>query len=423
MTASLNAPERVVIWTILSTWLGYLVGALYIVGPALGWILATWVCVAWYVDRPVFGVRPALRRLPTGVTVWLVSMALMLVVLWIGHADYDLGVAKTVKSSVGWAKGWALMALFIFAGAMLPIARRVVIRAQSVLGLQTLLLLPLFLAAPMIGLPEKLYTSPLKIVGGPGPEYFTVYLYTVDPSNGWARWQFFAPWSPFAGLIGVCMAACALEERPLFWKLAGVAGGTAMVALTQSRMALLGLLVCLLAPFALRAARIPFMWLIGALGIAGFAFAAAQARTAAGDMIHAFRSARADSTRVRDTLQRIALDRWEREAPWFGHGTVQPGAHVTEYMPIGSHHTWFGLLFVKGTAGLILLAIPMLWTLVEACIHTLRSPRGRLALAITLALLLFSFGENLEVQVYLLWPYFLLLGIAMREHAEHQAKP
>ena len=43
----------------------------------------------------------------------------------------------------------------------------------------------------------------------------------------------------------------------------------------------------------------------------------------------------------------------------WGHGTVERGPHIVEYMPIGSHHTWNGLLFVKGMVGYAGLAVPM----------------------------------------------------------------
>ena len=131
--------------------------------------------------------------------------------------------------------------------------------------------------------------------------------------------------------------------------------------------------------------------------------------------VHAFESARADSTRVRATLQRIAKERWQEEAVWFGHGTVQPGPHLVEYMPIGSHHTWFGLLFVKGAVGFLALAVPLLWqiglSLRDAACH----PRGRLPLGICMVLVLLSFGENIEIEAYLLWPALMMLGIHARE--------
>lgn len=100
-----------------------------------------------------------------------------------GHLDWGLGLGKTVKSSVGWAKGWALIPLFILTGTDLPIRREALVRGQCKLGLWTLCLAPPLLAAPYLGQPSQSFTSPLKAVGGPGPEYFSVYLYAIDPAS------------------------------------------------------------------------------------------------------------------------------------------------------------------------------------------------------------------------------------------------
>ena len=133
------------------------------------------------------------------------------------------------------------------------------------------------------------------------------------------------------------------------------------------------------------------------------------------DILFAFKSVRADSSRVRETLQRIAIERWQSDGYWFGHATVGPGKHIVEYMAIGSHHTWYGLLFVKGLVGFCALLVPFVWqmalTLQDAAIGT----RGRLPLGIMMTLMLLSFGENIEIEVYLLWPALVVLGIHARE--------
>ncbi len=405
----MTPPERILYRTLTLTWAFYAIGALYVVGPVLGWGLAGLAATAMFVG-PVMredwrGVAP-----PALFWVWFLSMIGMLVVLWIGHFNYDLGTGKTIKSSIGWAKGWALFFIFIFIGAVFRIRPEVICRGQCVIGLQTLILLPLFILAPKIGLPEKLFVSPFKIVGGPGPEYFSVYLYTIDPSNGASRWQFYTPWSPFAALVGVVMVVCALEERNRFWRRCGLIGGIAIILMTKSRMGLMGLVICTFSPRLLPLILKSWAWFVmGGLATAMAVFGD-RVVTVMGDAVHAFRSARADSTRVRDALQSIASDRWWTEAPWFGHGTVQPGAHVTEYMLIGTHHTWYGLLFVKGAFGALFFAIPMIWTLFGMMRLTIGRTEGRLGLGLILALLLFSFGENMEVQIYILWPAFVLIG-------------
>lgn len=408
-----TAAERLIAATIASTWLLWLLGALYIAGPALGWTLAAMAAKRLYLAP---GLPPAERPLPLGsiVQVWLLAMLAMLVVLFAGHIVNDLGAAKTLKSAIGWAKGWALLGLFPFAAAALDVRPAVIYRAVCRLGLQTLLLLPLFLAAPFIGLPGLLYTSPLQILGGSGPEFFKVILYTFEPGSGVPRWQFFAPWSPAAGMVAVVHILCAIEERNLRWRIIGIAAGVAIALLSQSRLALVAIAVVW--PLAQGVARLnrPSTWWLAApaaLGIGLFAPAVlAMAATLADD----FKGARADSSRVRAALGRIAVDRWQTEAPWFGHGIVENGPHIVEYMPIGSHHSWYGLLFVKGLAGAAALAVPMAWSLFALGRIATRLPIGRVGFSMLLVLFLYSFGENLEVLSYLVWPALMLIGAAAR---------
>ncbi len=185
---------------------------------------------------------------PPVVLAWAAGMAAMLAALWAGHLDWGLGLKQTIKSTVGWAKGWALLALFPFAGAVLPIRREILVRGQCIVGLWTLALTPILFMAPQIGLPERLFTSPLKAVGGPGPEYFTVFFFTWDPGSWTPRWQFYAPWSPFAALLGVIQVCFALEERRIKWRAIGVAAGVTMILLSKSRMGLVGLVACTVGP-------------------------------------------------------------------------------------------------------------------------------------------------------------------------------
>ncbi|MGB7431414.1 MAG: hypothetical protein WA921_02980 [Ahrensia sp.] len=415
-----NPAETLVYKTITWTWFFYALGALYIVGPVLAWIIAGIAALALYLGPAM---RADLR--PTGpvpflVWLWFGGMAVMLVALWGGHINWDLGTGKTIKSTIGWAKGWALLPLFMFAGAVLPISREIVIRAQCVVGLWTLIFLPILFVAPLIGLPEKLYVSPLKAAGGPGPEYFSVYLYTLDPSSWTPRWQFYAPWSPFAGLLGSLMVVFALEEKNRKWLVFGVLGGLAMIFLSKSRMSLVALVVCTVTPRLMPLVARSVGWQIAAAATASLAVIGTALLQFATDSVAAFKGARADSSRVRDALQRIAYERWQTEAVWFGHGTVEPGPHLVEYMPIGSHHTWFGLLFVKGLVGFFALAIPMVIHAITIVFDTIFNRRGQLPMAIMLSFGILTFGENIEIETYLLWPAILILGIHIREMAGYQ---
>ncbi|MBB4303173.1 hypothetical protein GGD81_002216 [Rhodobium orientis] len=410
-----NLPESLVFWTITLTWFFYAFGALYVVGPVISWCLAGLGFLALYLGPSVRSDLRPTGTVPPIIWGWIGGMLVMLVALWAGHIDWGLGTGQTIKSSIGWAKGWAMVALVPFAGAVLKIRREVLVRSQCIVGLCTLLLLPILLVAPFAGLPEKIFVSPLKVVGGPGPEYFSVYFYTLDPSSWTPRWQFYAPWSPFAGLLGVVMILFALEDRNRFWMAVGIAAGLAMVVFSKSRMSLVAVVVCTVGPRMMPLLAKSMAWQAAAAVATSMAALGTMLLQLVEDGIATFKGARADSTRVRETLQRIAYDRWQNEAVWFGHGTVEPGPHIVEHMPIGSHHTWFGLLFVKGVVGFAAFLVPLVWQFWIVAVDAVKGGRGRLPLGIVLVFIILSFGENIEIEVYLLWPALLLLGIHARE--------
>lgn len=414
-------PAEALVWrTLVLTWPFYAIGALYVVGPVLAWLLGGLAALSLYLGPAIRTDLRATGPVPAVIWGWIAGMIVMLVALWVGHVDWGLGLGKTIKSSIGWAKGWALLALFPLAGAVLPIRREIIIRASGHVALGTLILSPVLLAAPYIGLPERIFTSPFKAVGGPGPEYFSVYFFTYDPSTWTPRWQFFLPWSPFAALIGVITVLFALEERNRKWMAIGIAAGLLMILASKSRMGLVGLVGCTVGPRLLPLIARSWAWQVMAGLTASLAVLGPALMRGAEDAVRTFKGARADSTRVRATLQSIAKERWREDAPWFGHGTVRPGPHLVEYMPIGSHHTWYGLLFVKGMVGFVALLIPLLWQVGLAVFDAARGPRGRLPLGICMTYILLSMGENIEIEAYMLWPSLVVLGLHARELADER---
>ncbi len=418
-----TSAEKLIALSIRSTWLLWLVGGLYILGPALGWILGAMAASQLYLgktDSPPE--QPGGIGWPLGL--WIGGMLAMLVALWIGHTNFALGTGQTIKSTIGWAKGWALIALFPVACAILKVRLAVIARAICQLGGQTLIVLPVFLVAPYLGLPAELWVSPLRIIGGSGPEYFSATLYTIEPGAGTPRWQFFAPWSPAAGMVAVIHTVLALQEKSPGWRTVGVLAGVLIAVFSQSRLALIALLVILPMLWGLKHIHRPVAWLVAspAALIAGI-FGLPLAEWAEG-MIADVKGARADSTRVRETLGRIAIERWQNEAPFFGHGIVENGPHLVEYMPIGSHHSWYGLLFVKGLFGALALAVPLAITLAVLLLHAARAPIYRTGFGLAAVFLLYSFGENLEILAYITWPAWAVLGIALGQvNSERNEKP
>jgi len=404
--------ERMVYWTIVWTWGLWLLGALYVVGPVIGYALVALGAARYLGLLEDPSRRP--MRVPFGVVLWIMGTVLMLFALIIGHFDFELGMGKTIKSSIGWAKGWALLAVFPLAGAILSIRAAVIYRATGVLALQTLILVPILFMAGVAGLPKDLYTSPLSMLGGPGKEFFDVTLYAIDDTNGSLRWRFYAPWATamaFATSIGLLFA---LYERRWFWRVVGVVSAIFVCWMAGSRSSIVALPVVIGSIVVLSNLHQPKLWVTAAFVTVGVVLMLDSVLLTIEDTKNTFDAARAASSRVRDTLNNIGYHRWYAESFWFGHGVVERGPHLVHFMPIGSHHTWYGLLYVKGIVGAVALAIPMCWSFLELTAKAQCDRVARCALAVLLALAMFSFADNLEIVTYLIWPGLLLIGIGLR---------
>ncbi|UDL07032.1 O-antigen ligase family protein [Marinobacter sp. CA1] len=403
-----NFEERIVWFALTKMYVFYFLGALYIVGPVLGWVLFAVVLLRYL--RKDQG-----RALPFPVLIWIVGMIVMLFCVVVGHLQQHLSTAQLIKSSIGWAKGWALMALFMLAGSCLNIRQELIVRATMKVCLHTLLLLPLFIGAWVLRLPETAYVSPLKAIGGPGPEFFAVSLYELDPGSGLPRWRIFTPWAPALGFVANIFFLFAMAEKEARWRSIGMIASVLMILMSQSRLAIVVLLFIIGVMLTLHYFR---GWILIAMIAAVFqvfAFIGPWLIEGIGTVYENIKAARADSTRVREALARIAIERWRSEAPVWGHGIVERGPHLVEYMPIGSHHSWYGLLFVKGVVGFTALAIPLFvsFILLIPKIHTSDIARtGCLSCGL---LFFYTFGENLEILAYLIWPGLMAIGMA---HAE-----
>ena len=408
-----NTEELVVWYAILGTWPAYLTGTLYVIAPVLAWslffLLIKRSAFDVFLDSPQND-RNAIPVYSWIACLWVVGMLLMEVALIAGMLNHHFGIGSIIKSTIGWAKGWALFAIFILVGG-LNIRSELVIRACAWVCIHTLIWFPVAFLAWLIGLPQSLFVSPVQAIGGPGPEFFEVRLYEIDPSSGNPRWRLFTPWAPALGMVANIYFVMCLYEKNRVLKYAALFSAIMMVVISFSRLGIIALLGSAAAAFYLSLLGKPaVLWLTGiSASIVG---AAAPPLLASVDVVvEKFRNARAGSSRVRSALAEISLARWREEAPWLGHGVMERGPHLVEYMMIGSHHTWFGLLYVKGILGFASLAIPLLATFLFTWWRSLTQKLGRLSLAIVLILFAYSFGENLEVLVYIFWPGLLIIGI------------
>jgi hypothetical protein len=221
-------------------------------------------------------------------------------------------------------------------------------------------------------------------------------------------------------MIGDMIFLLASFERNRRLRAAATIAAVLICLMTKSRMAILFLVVYPPLIWALSRVSRPALQAGAAVVSLVIGIVADQVMQLVENSISAFKGARASSSRVRGALGRLAMNRWREEAPYFGHGVVQRGTHYVEFMPIGSHHTWYGLLYVKGLVGVAALALPLMWTFFEMLLLSQSSLLGRVALSVVFMLVFYSAGENLEILAYLFWPALLVLGAAHREASIRQ---
>jgi hypothetical protein len=406
-----NFPERVVWYCIIWTYGFYLIGATYVVGSVVGWILTIYLLFKVWIQTEE---TPADEKIvvPFVTWVWILGMLGMEIALIMGYLDYNLPMGDMIKSSIGWAKGWAALALYPLVGA-LKIRPQIIYRATCVVCLHTLIIAPLLIVAPILHFPEVLYVSPLRAVGGPSDHFFDVSFYEVD-FDGQIRQRLFTPWGPALGFVANVYFILVLGEKKTKWRWYGIVGSIYLGYICKSRLSLVSLLLTPIITFVLsRLSRPVILILLGFVSAIAGMFAPQIANTLDTTMTK-FSEARAASSRVRGVLKDIAGHRWETEAPIWGHGAVEAGPHVVEFMPIGSHHTWFGLLFVKGLVGFYSLAIPMIISFFVLVIKSQRHQAARAGLGVLITIFLYTFGENLEILAYLYWPGLIVIGIAFK---------
>ncbi len=406
-----NTEESIIYYGIAGVWLFYFTGLLYVAGSVVGWLLCLFMFKR-FIRGERFKVHPV-------VIYWVMGMLILLLAVVVGHLNFNLSTASLIKSMIGWGKGWALL-------AVIPLIANLPVRTESVtagiesLCKQTLWIVPFLILAGLLRLPENLYSSPLKFLAN--PSFFEVELYGLNASNGLPRWRLFTPWGPALGLYGNMVLAISLLQKNNKLKFIGIVCAIIMVLLSQSRMGMLCLLA--LPAFSILLVKIKQIKYLVLLALVMPFLAAMTVPTLetienAMVKVHA---ARSDSSRVRGALERIAVERWQNEAPIWGHGVVEKGSHFVEYMPIGSHHTWLGLLFVKGVVGLLAMLIPLVISLIWAVIKYFQVNKDapdfihiRTSLHLLLILCAYSLTENLEILAYLHWPALLIIGLTFRK--------
>jgi hypothetical protein len=412
----INLPEALVWYYIIGAYIGYLFGGQYLITPLIGTILVFLVIKQWWLQSPTTPVRDKIDFCPL-TWIWIAGMLIMEVALIIGHLNFDLSIVQIIKSSLYWYKHWALFALFSIA-AYLKIRPQIIYRATCIFNSMCLVWVLLGSLAYLINLPILSYVSPFQALGG-DDMYYTVNLLFQEASYGEGfRLQLFAPWAPALGLVGNIYFFLAYQETNRRWRWLGMLGAIAMIIVSVSRLAIICLLFVMLV-----------QWLIGnffrtkvQLAISFVGFLIGVLLPVLIEWFKAlktiFYQIRPGSSKVRAALGRMSLDRWWNEAPIWGRGiNTSRGPAAFGFMPIGTHHTWYGVLYLHGLVGFLCFVIPFVLTIFDLLSQVRNSPTSKVGFSLILVLLLFSFGENIENLAYLYWQGLLVIGIAIKENA------
>ncbi|MBD2165753.1 O-antigen ligase family protein [Calothrix membranacea FACHB-236] len=408
-----NLEEKIVWYSIIGTYVFYFLGAYYIYVSLIAWLLSFYLIFKLYRQKanPSTGQK---LNIPLTIWVWIISMLVMEVTVIMAHIDFDLGLGKIITTSINWARTWAYLALFPLIGC-LNIRPQLIYRAVCILDLQSLLILPICYILYALKLPNELYISPLHSIGGNDIAYYLVGLYGFEEETHQTRLKLFAPWAPALGMVANIHFILACQESNKKWRAIGMIAAIALIINSFSRLGMLCLAtVPILTWFLVNFYKAKVQIFTGILSFFAGIFA-----TKLIDLFQTFKEqfmkARASSSRVREILGRMALERWG-EAPIWGHGIVETtGPAITAFMPIGTHHTWFSLLFEKGMVGYIALVCPLIWSFIILIYKSHKYPLSKICISLLLIIVLYSFGERIETLTYIYWPALVVFGIALKE--------
>lgn len=407
-----NFEESIIWYCLIYTYVWYLLGFIYLVNSTMAWILLLYLGKKFWnqtEDTPL----EQRTYVPWVVWIWIICMIVMAIAAYVGLTDFDYDQNAIIRALLNWTRDWALLALFPLAGCSLNIRPRLIYRATCVICLQSLCIIPFCYLAYALSLPPLIYTSPLERITQNGAIYYKVLLYIVDFDSGGLRLALFTPWAPALGLLSCVYFFFALQEPNKKWRWIGIVGSLVLGIVSASRSTIIFLPIVSILVWLLTNFHRPYTHILLASTSAIGGIFSSFILNAVKDLKEAFVGARASSSLVRKKLEEIAVER-SKEAPIWGHGNLEPGSKAVEHMPIGSHHTWKGLLFVKGFVGFFAFLIPVLCSLIDLVIKAQKDVTARVALSFFLTLLLFTTADNQETLAYLYWPGLVVMGIAFR---------
>lgn len=321
--------------------------------------------------------------------------------------------------------GWVFIAALLAIGKEMGRSARDLNRSVGILGIYVLCLGPALLCAgTLLGITDFEFLTPMGHLipsNLPSAQFeFTAQFFIPDDFVGKTqpRVVLFYPWPTCLGFAGAAIVFISLSLRRSAFKVFAILGGAFGVVASTSRAASLGTLVafCLFSLVRLPTRKKAFALPGAALLCLLLLFLPAIFNINMSDVVtesqHAISSLREDSSSGRKALYKETVNRVS-EAPVIGHGWQGEILEDTIPLNIGSHSTFYGLLYTGG----ILTFAPFLFTSLVVLHRLLTNAPGRpqaeTAFCIFVVLIIMSYGECIYSFAIPVFFAFLWIGTGL----------
>lgn len=358
------------------------------------------------------------RRIPRDPAVlaiaflWCLVGASQMLSALVNSIQLNEGVAALPGRMVGMPSlGWIVLGMAVGVGAEYRLHSSRTVRATCIYGGIILCFSILsFAYGSLTSADELSVISPIGLIlpsSMPSVmQHFTMRFFLSDDDGfGVRRLILFFPWSTGLSMAGMTVMVVAWSERAFFWRWAGFLGGSTALVGSMSRAAVLAMAASMAIVFWVRLSRVTQMVIILITLLAGITaiFSGFEPMETTSRMLAEVNGIREGSTDARNMIYDKS---WEgfQSSPIFGTGWL--GEDYSEYIPvpIGSHSSFYGLLYTGGVVGFGMFALAFLVTLI-VLISRLPATSGATGLWVGLGMI--SYGESL----YSLVPSCLIMFI------------
>jgi hypothetical protein len=340
---------------------------------------------------------------------WLSCMSGLLIQgIW---RVYSNGTGGTYLAR--WPFAFGLAAFLPLAGALIRFD--VVAKASLWLGIQALFYAVIVIGVITFNVPIS-YSSWIPKFAVLPSEYFNAVVIVNEAltTGGEERPVAFTPYATYAAAVSCVYSLMALAAPRSKFKIFGVLGWIAVLALTRGRAGWVCFAGGMLLFVALHFPRRYLLAMLG-IGLLGCSVFLPPIWSCAEQGSEILEKARPTSSEVRHNLRRLAKEEWQfGDSPLLGTGLTITGSSVVANMPIGTHDTINSNLMIRGIGGLALIVVP-LWI---SLLYFLCSPTGRMGASVSTicaVLFIYMYAENLEGILMFTWPCLLLIGSAMKQ--------